>query len=168
MVNLIDIRILLKVVTNAYVIAILRSLHPKCEMLIGTWDDKKGSSSGYSLWDRHSLLLIKHWPDIMKVVSKTWSSSAEHWLMDLMRCWKHGPWSLSHITKGPREKSVRLKKPDTKARQRYKQENKEAKMVAFAKDRRDKSHCTHGLCCQTCWRGKHGSSHAAKSSSTLL
>jgi hypothetical protein len=41
MVNLIDIRILLKVVTNAYVIAILRSLHPKCEMLIGTWDDKK-------------------------------------------------------------------------------------------------------------------------------
>jgi hypothetical protein len=117
MVNLIDIRILLKVVTNAYVIAILRSLHPKCEMLIGTWDDKKGSSSGYSLWDRHSLLLIKHWLDIMKVVSKTWSSSAKHWLMDLMRCWKHGPWSLSHIAKGPREKSVRLKKPDNKARQ---------------------------------------------------
>ncbi len=32
-------------------------------------------------------------------VSKTWSSSTEHWLMNVMRCWKSGPWSLSHITK---------------------------------------------------------------------
>jgi hypothetical protein len=44
MVNLIDICILLKVVTNAYVIAILRSLHPKSKCLLGHGMIKKGAA----------------------------------------------------------------------------------------------------------------------------